>query len=123
MTAAGAATPEQDGALVEVFDRSVVELQAAVSELRQIAHGLRPSSLDDGLSAALDSLRTRLGVPLQIEVATHNLPEPISTTAYFVASEAVTNAIKYASARTIALTVNPARAVLLCVRDDGAAAR
>jgi signal transduction histidine kinase len=106
--------PEQDGALAEVFDGSVAELQAAVSELRQLAHGLRPSSLDDGLSAALDSLRTRLGVPLRIEVATHDLPEPISTTAYFVASEAVTNAIKYASARTIALTVNPARAVSSC---------
>jgi signal transduction histidine kinase len=112
--------PGQDRALAEVFDASVAELQAAVSELRQIAHGLRPSSLDDGLSAALDSLRTRLGVPLQIEVATQNLPEPISTTAYFVASEAVTNAIKYASARTIALTVNPAPGgVVVQVRDDG----
>jgi signal transduction histidine kinase len=112
--------PEQDGALAEVFDGSVAELQAAVSELRQLAHGLRPSSLDDGLSAALDSLRTRLGVPLRIEVATHDLPEPISTTAYFVASEAVTNAIKYASARTIALTVNPAPGgVVVQVRDDG----
>ncbi|HEY6686343.1 MAG TPA: histidine kinase [Propionibacteriaceae bacterium] len=112
--------PEQDGALAEVFDGSVVELQAAVSELRQIAHGLRPSSLDDGLSAALDSLRTRLGVPLRIEVTTHDLSEPISTTAYFVASEAVTNAIKYASARTIALTVNPAPGgVVVQVRDDG----
>jgi signal transduction histidine kinase len=79
-----------------------------------------PSSLDDGLSAALDSLRTRLGVPLRIEVATHDLPEPISTTAYYVASEAVTNAIKYASARTIALTVNPAPGgVVVQVRDDG----
>ena len=112
--------PEQDGALAEVFDGSVAELQAAVSELRQLAHGLRPSSLDDGLSAALDSLRTRLGVPLRIEVATHDLPEPISTTAYYVASEAVTNAIKYASARTIALTVNPAPGgVVVQVRDDG----
>jgi signal transduction histidine kinase len=112
--------PEQNGALAQVFDGSVAELQAAVSELRQIAHGLRPSSLDDGLSAALDSLRTRLGVPLQIEVATHNLPEQISTTAYFVASEAVTNAIKYASAQTIALTVNSAPGgVVVQVRDDG----
>jgi DNA-binding NarL/FixJ family response regulator len=37
-----------------------------------------------------------------------------------VASEAVTNAIKYASARTIALTVNPAPGgVVIQVRDDG----
>jgi signal transduction histidine kinase len=112
--------PEENRALAEVLDGSVRELQAAVSELRQIAHGLRPSSLDDGLSAALDSLRTRLGVPLQIEVTTHELPEPISTTAYFVAIEAVTNAIKYASAGTIALTINRAAGgVVVQVRDDG----
>ena len=112
--------PEQDHALAEVLDASVRELQAAVSELRQIAHGLRPSSLDDGLSAALDSPRTRLGVSLQIEVTTNDLPEPISTTAYFVASEAVTNAIKYASAGTIALSVNPAPGgIVVQVRDNG----
>jgi signal transduction histidine kinase len=112
--------PEQDGALAQVLDGSVRELQAAVSELRQIAHGLRPSSLDDGLSAALDSLRTRLGVPLHIEVTTNDLPEPISTTAYFVASEAVTNAIKYASAGTIALSVNPSPGgIVVRVRDNG----
>jgi signal transduction histidine kinase len=112
--------PEQDRALAEVLDGSVRELQAAVSELRQIAHGLRPSSLDDGLSAALDSLRTRLGVPLRIEVTTHDLPEPISTTAYFVASEAVTNAIKYAAAGTIALSVNRSPGgIVVQVRDDG----
>ena len=112
--------PEQDGSLGAVLDGSVRELQAAVSELRQIAHGLRPSSLDDGLSAALGSLRTRLGVPLHIEVTTNDLPEPISTTAYFVASEAVTNAIKYAAAETIALSVNPSPGgIVVRVRDDG----
>ena len=112
--------PEQNRALAEVLDGSVRELQAAVSELRQIAHGLRPSSLDDGLSAALDSLRTRLGVPLHIEVTTHDLPERISTTAYFVANEAVTNAIKYAAASTIALSVNRAQSsIVVQVRDNG----
>jgi signal transduction histidine kinase len=103
-----------------VLDGSVRELQAAVAELRQIAHGLRPSSLDDGLSAALDSLRTRLGVQLHIEVSTHDLPESINTTAYFVASEAVTNAIKYAAASTIALSVNRAQSgIVVQVRDNG----
>lgn len=109
-----------DPELFDLLDNSVRELQTAVAELRQIAHGLRPSSLDDGLSAALNSLRRRVTVPLQIEVGTGELPEPISTTAYFVASEAVTNAIRYASANTIALTVTPSpRGVVVRVRDDG----
>jgi signal transduction histidine kinase len=112
--------PPSAGELAAVLDGSVKELQAAVAELRQIAHGLRPSSLDDGLSAALDSLRSRVGVPLQIEVATAELPEPVSTTAYFVASEAVANAIKHAAARSIALSVQPSGSgIVVRVRDDG----
>jgi signal transduction histidine kinase len=39
-----------------LLDQTVAELGTAVAELRQIAHGLRPSSLDDGLHAALAAL-------------------------------------------------------------------
>ena len=45
----GDGTVDVDGLL----DRAVAELGTAVAELRQIAHGLRPSSLDDGLDRAL----------------------------------------------------------------------
>ena len=40
----------------QVLDGAVAEIGTAVVELRQIAHGLRPSSLDDGLAAALENL-------------------------------------------------------------------
>ena len=48
----------------DLIDQAVAELGTAVAELRQIAHGLRPSSLDDGLHAALrcaDTVRTDPG--------------------------------------------------------------
>ena len=48
----GEGTVDVDG----VLDRAVAELGTAVVELRQIAHGLRPSSLDDGLDRALGAL-------------------------------------------------------------------
>ena len=41
-----------------LLDQGVAELGTAVAELRQIAHGLRPSSLDDGLDPALRRLAT-----------------------------------------------------------------
>ena len=39
-----------------LLDQAVAELATAVAELRRIAHGLRPSSLDDGLGPALRRL-------------------------------------------------------------------
>ena len=51
-----------------LLDQSVAELGTAVAELREIAHGLRPSRLDDGLRAALVSLAERLAVPVDLEI-------------------------------------------------------
>jgi signal transduction histidine kinase len=91
-----------------------------VAELRQIAHGLRPSSLDDGLPAALAHLRSRAGVPIDLQVEVGELPEEVSVTAYFVANEAVTNAVKYAAGHRIALSVAQAPGSLTVrVQDDG----
>ena len=103
-----------------LLDASVVELQGAVAELRQIAHGLRPSSLDDGLPAALAQLRARAGVPIDLQVDVGEVPDDVSVTAYFVANEAVTNAVKYAAGRRIALSVAQSPEVLTVrVQDDG----
>ena len=95
----------EDAEISRLLDASVVELQGAVAELRQIAHGLRPSSLDDGLPAALAQLRARTGVPIDLQVDVGEVPDAVSVTAYFVANEAVTNAVKYAAGRRIALSV------------------
>ena len=103
-----------------LLDASVVELQGAVAELRQIAHGLRPSSLDDGLPAALAQLRARTGVPIDLQVDVGEVPDAVSVTAYFVANEAVTNAVKYAAGRRIALSVAQSpEALTVRVQDDG----
>ena len=103
-----------------LLDSSVTELQSAVAELRQIAHGLRPSSLDDGLPAALAHLRARVGVPIELQVDVGEVPEEVGVTAYFVANEAVTNAVKYAAGQRIALSVAQAPGSLTVrVQDDG----
>jgi signal transduction histidine kinase len=104
-----------------VIDESVAELGTAVAELRQIAHGLRPSRLDDGLHSALFSLSHNLPVPVELDVSpVTGMPDPILTTVYFVASEALANAVKHASATRIGIRVaQDEREVEVSVRDDG----
>ena len=89
----------------QVLDGAVAEIGTAVVELRQIAHGLRPSSLDDGLAAALENLSRSTPVPVGLDLQADDLPDDVSTTAYFVASEAVANAVKHAGAGSIAMSV------------------
>ena len=103
-----------------LLEEAVAELATAVSELRQIAHGLRPSSLDDGLHSALANLTRSSPVPIEFDVLTDDVPDHVGTTAYYVASEAVTNAVKYADAAQISLSVQRQNGELrVLVRDDG----
>ena len=52
-----------------LLDQGVAELATAVAELRQIAHGLRPTSLDDGLHAAL------IAITQSRPVGLHSIPK------------------------------------------------
>lgn len=104
-----------------LLDQSVAELGTAVAELRQVAQGLRPSALDDGLHPALSSLTRTVPLPIDLHIAADQaVPDDIAATAYYVVSEAVTNAVKHAGAARIGLRVvqDDGR---LCVRveDDG----
>ncbi|MPZ94760.1 MAG: hypothetical protein GEU96_07535 [Propionibacteriales bacterium] len=112
--------PDVASDLHGVMDQAVAEITTAVAELRQIAHGLRPSSLDDGLAAALTNLTRLAPMPISLDMCPGELPDDVSTTAYYVASEAVANAVKYAEAQRIDLQVARVDGhVRVTVRDDG----
>lgn len=103
-----------------VLDEAVAELGTAVSELRQLAHGIRPSCLDDGLVPALSHLVSSTPLPITLRVTTGELDTDVETTAYYVAAEAITNAVKHAGARHIALDVDVVDGQLhVRVSDDG----
>ncbi|MEU4395490.1 histidine kinase [Kribbella sp. NPDC023855] len=103
-----------------LLDQGVAELATAIAELRQIAHGLRPTSLDDGLHAALTAITQTLPIPVRLHIGPGDLPDELATTAYFVAAEAVTNAAKYSQATSIAVRVaQSAGDVRIQVEDDG----
>jgi signal transduction histidine kinase len=102
------------------IDEAVTELAHAIDDLRELAGGLRPSSLDHGLRAALDDLASRTPTPARLDVTNERFTPEIETAAYFIAAEGLTNAVKHARARRINLAVTrDAGRLLVAVDDDG----
>ena len=109
-----------DVATSELIDAAVAELGTAVSELRQLAHGIRPACLDDGLGPALAPLTQSGPVPVSVNVAVGSVPDSVAVTAYYVVMEAVTNALKHAQASQVAVHVEQRDGHLaVLVADDG----
>ena len=97
-------------------------MEGALDELREFARGIHPSALaHGGLGPALTALARRSTVPVELEVRTESpMPEPVEVAAYYIVSEALTNAARHANATTITVEVEADHNVLrLRVRDDG----
>jgi signal transduction histidine kinase len=97
-------------------------LVAVLDELRETARGIHPAILTEaGLGLALRGLARRCAVPVQLEAdLVGRLEEPVEVAAYYVVSEALTNAVKHAQASVIDIRVERREdAVHLCVHDDG----
>jgi signal transduction histidine kinase len=102
------------------LDASVAELGDAIGELRELARGVRPAGLDDGLGSALRELGSRSPLRVRIKATSERFDDRLETAAYFVASEALTNAAKHANASVV--TVSAARRngkLVVSIRDDG----
>jgi signal transduction histidine kinase len=111
------ADPELDRLLASTAD----ELQVAVEELRELAHGIHPGTLTQaGLASALEQLAARMPFPVTVQAVAERLPPDVEATAYFVASEALTNVAKHAGASRAAVLVQRANGMLVVeVEDDG----
>jgi signal transduction histidine kinase len=102
--------------------RAREQLDEGLSELRDLARGIHPSVLTDrGLEAALQGLAKRAPVPLELELAIpERLDRAIEAAAYFVVSEAVTNAAKHAQAHGLSVAVAATDDnLIVTVADDG----
>jgi signal transduction histidine kinase len=100
------------------------ELNAVVDDLREIARGIHPAILSDGgLRPALRTLGRRAAIDIEVKVDVDpipRLPEPIEVAAYYVVSEALTNATKHAQASFVCVVVKERGDSLhLSIRDDG----
>ena len=98
------------------------KLTAALADLRELARGIHPAILTDrGLEAALESLADRSSLPVRCDISLPDRPPaPVEAAAYFVASEALTNALKYANATVVTLHAHEeGDDIVVEVADDG----
>jgi signal transduction histidine kinase len=98
-------------------------LREATDELRELSRGIHPSILSDGgLRPALRALARRSAVPVELAVdVPDRLSEQVEVAAYYVVSEALTNATKHAQASVVNVDMREEDSLLhLSVRDDGA---
>jgi signal transduction histidine kinase len=116
-----AAQPERPD-LLDPLARVQAGLRDVLDELHEISRGVHPAILSEGgLGPALKSLARRSALPVQLEIgAVKRLPLPLEAAAYYVASEALTNAAKHANASVAAVVLEWHNGIVrLCVRDDG----
>ncbi|MFL5914959.1 MAG: GAF domain-containing protein, partial [Gaiellaceae bacterium] len=97
-------------------------LTSVIDELREMSRGIHPAILTEGgLSPALEALALRSSVPVKLNVrCQHRLPERIEVAAYYVASEALTNAAKHANASHVQVDLRAEEdALRFSISDDG----
>ncbi len=130
-----AVAASDDPAAAAAFARARDDLAAVLAELRDLAHGIHPATLvRSGLAVALEEVADRLPVRIRLDVSgaadgspgpltpgsPARLPDAIEATAYFVACEALANAVKHAHASVVTVTVSLAHDELaMDIADDG----
>jgi signal transduction histidine kinase len=119
LRAAEASEPSEVGA---VLTRTAEALGGVLDELQEISRGIHPAILSEGgLERALPALARRSAIPVALDVrAERRLPEHVEVAAYYVVSEALTNAAKHAGASLVNVELDANDAIVrLAICDDG----
>jgi signal transduction histidine kinase len=105
--------------LIDAAHRNAVD---ALADLRDLARGIHPPALDNGLASALATLAASSAIPATVTADIGTRPAPaIETIAYFCAAELIANATKHSYADQIKIKIYTERAgvLRLDVSDDG----
>jgi len=105
--------------LLDAAHRNAVD---ALADLRDLARGIHPPALDNGLASALATLAASSAIPATVTADIGTRPAPaIETIAYFCAAELIANATKHSYADQIKIKIRTerARVLRLEVSDDG----
>ncbi|MDX6726307.1 MAG: hypothetical protein QOK49_1112 [Baekduia sp.] len=115
------ALEQHDASAPELVGDALEYAEQAMVSLRELSHGILPSTLTrGGLRAGIAQLASRAPLPVTVEVPGQRLPAPIEATAYFVVAEALTNVVKHAHASTASVSAVVGDHTLhVEVRDDG----
>ncbi|HZD18473.1 MAG TPA: ATP-binding protein [Actinomycetota bacterium] len=102
---------------LELADR---QLRRTLEDLHELARGLYPATLREGLVEAVSELARRSPIPIEVDVTETGVPAEVKVAAYFVCSEAIANVEKYAGASSATIRIG-ARDDLMVVEvaDDG----
>ena len=122
LRAVQASMPPDQAKLADELGRVATGLKDALADLRELSRGIHPAILAEaGLVPALQALARRSRAPVGLDVRIEDrLPERVEVTAYYIVSEALTNAAKHANATVVHIDVDATHsAVRLAVRDDG----
>ncbi len=105
----------------DALGTAVDEIQLAVRELRDLANGLHPSILNDGgLRAALDTLAVHSPIRIHLQSTDRRFAPPTEEAAWFIACEAVSNAVKHAAPTLVEIRAcEEDGRLLLVIEDDG----
>jgi signal transduction histidine kinase len=105
--------------LLDAAHRNAVD---ALADLRDLARGIHPPVLDNGLASALASLAASSAIPATVNAWIDERPAPaIETIAYFCAAELIANATKHSYANQISINIFTERTGVLHLQvgDDG----
>jgi signal transduction histidine kinase len=120
--AARATVPPELSGLGSGLARVADGLATVFDEVREISRGIHPAILSKGgLEQALKALARRSTVPVELDLrAARRLPPHIEVAAYYVISEALTNAAKHADASLVYVQLDAHDATMrLAIHDDG----
>lgn len=101
---------------------AAVVIGCALSELRDLARGIRPAILAEaGLGPAIESLAERSPVPATVRVTLPSRPPAVvESTVYFLVSESLANVAKHAHASRVTVRVEQvAQRLVVGITDDG----
>ena len=96
-------------------------LKDTLAELREIARGIHPPALDDGLAVALSTLAARCPLSVAVHTDLRRDPDPeVATIAYYAVAELLNNAVKHAGANRASVEVlGGRRRITVRVTDNG----
>jgi signal transduction histidine kinase len=120
---AGAGGDDNTG-LASTLDAATAEIEAALEELRELAHGIYPAILTEaGLGPALATLADEAPLPVELgELPSGRPPPGVERTAYVVVDVAIEDAVGR-GATWLAVRVDQDRERLVVATDDDGAPR
>jgi signal transduction histidine kinase len=115
------AEAEGDVDTASVLANASADAQAALGELRELAHGIHPAILTEaGLAPALATLAESAPLAVEIgETARERYPAPVETTAYLVVAEGIDDAARRGASYAVVNAPDHDDRLVVKVEDDG----